>query len=70
MKYLIMDTKFEDEQNIRKTNELTTEKLRTYKGFESISEEEAAASVDAIRKLAKILFYLYLNEEKRQTKQP
>ncbi|HWY09920.1 MAG TPA: hypothetical protein VN026_01280 [Bacteroidia bacterium] len=48
----------------KETNELTTEKLKTYKGFEDLNEEKAKESIKAIRSLARILFSAYTNENK------
>lgn len=58
---------------IKKVNEpiefeLTYEKLKTYKGFENSTEEEAEKQIYAIKKLAKILFYLYLSDEHNNRK--
>ena len=46
--------------------DLTYEKLKTYKGFEDITEAQAEKEIDNIKRLAKVLYYLYLNEQ--QTK--
>lgn len=40
-------------------SELTVEKLRTYKGFETVSEEEALIFIENIKAFAKILFGMY-----------
>lgn len=42
---------------------LTYEKLKTYRGFENLKEEEAEVHIDSIKKLARILYYMYLNDE-------
>lgn len=39
--------------------ELSYEKLKTFKGFENINETEAEKQILVIKKLAKILFYMY-----------
>ena len=44
--------------------ELTYEKLKTYKGFENVTEAEAVKEIEIIKKLAKILYYMYLKEQK------
>jgi ERCC4-type nuclease len=44
--------------------ELTYEKLKTYKGFENITEAEAVKEIEIIKKLAKILYYMYLKDQK------
>jgi ribosomal protein S21 len=43
--------------------ELTYETLKQYKGFEKTSEVEASKQIETIKRLAKILFYLHLNEQ-------
>lgn len=44
--------------------ELTYEKLKMYKGFENSTEEEAIKQIEIIKKLARILYYMYMNELK------
>ena len=44
--------------------DLTYEKLKKYKGFENSTEEEAIKEIEIIKKLAKILLYMYKNEQK------
>lgn len=44
-------------------SELTYEKLKTYDGFENVTEEEAQVQIEIIRKLARILHYMYMNEQ-------
>ena len=44
--------------------ELTFEKLKTYSGFENVTEEEAVKEIQIIKKLAKILYYMYLKDQK------
>lgn len=43
--------------------ELNFEKLKTYKGFESVTEEESIKQIEAIKKMAKIVFHLYETEQ-------
>jgi hypothetical protein len=43
-------------------SELTIEKLKTYKGFEDFSEEQAEIAIANIKRLAKFLFGLYSKE--------
>ena len=45
-------------------NELNFEKLKTYKGFENISEDEARAEIERIKSLARILLGIYVKENK------
>lgn len=49
-------------------SELTYEKLKTYKGFENITEPESVKYIESIKKLAKILFYLYEHEQQTKLK--
>jgi hypothetical protein len=44
-------------------NELTYEQLKKYKGFEDITETQAEKEIENIKRLAKILYYLYINEQ-------
>ncbi len=44
-------------------NELTYEQLKKYKGFEDITETQAEKEIETIKRLAKILYYLYINEQ-------
>ena len=58
-------------KQINKVNEtpqtgLTYEKLKTYKGFEDITEAQAEKEIDNIKRLAKVLYYLYLNEQQTE----
>lgn len=46
--------------------ELTYEQLKTYKGFENLKEEEAGIYIHTIKKLAKILYYMYLHDEQNK----
>ena len=45
--------------NQNSNSELTIEKLRTYKGFENFTEEQAQIAIVNIKRLAKILFGIY-----------
>lgn len=57
-------------KNNQVNSELTIEKLKTMKGFENVTDSEAEKEIDTIKKLAKILFYLYVKEEQKdQTKE-
>jgi hypothetical protein len=42
--------------------ELTIEKLRSYTGFESFSDQQAQIAILNIKRLAKILFSIYQND--------
>ncbi len=44
-------------------NELTYEQLKKYKGFEDLTETQAEKEIENIKRLAKILYYLYINEQ-------
>lgn len=48
--------------NQNSNSELTVEKLKTYKGFENFTEEEANIAILNIKRLAKILFGMYIND--------
>ena len=52
-----------DKEESNPQSELSFEKLRTYKGFENVTEEEAQIQIEIIRKLARILHYMYMNEQ-------
>ncbi len=47
-------------------NELTYEKLKTFKGFENVTEAQAKKEIETIKRLAKILYYLYMHEERNE----
>ncbi len=42
-------------------SELTIEKLRTYKGFENFTDEQAQKFITNIKRLTKLLFGMYSN---------
>ena len=46
-------------------NELTPEKLRAYKGFENCTDEEAEKQIHTIKKLAKVLYHLHQEDERK-----
>ncbi len=48
--------------NQNSNSELTIEKLRTYKGFENFTEEQAQIAILNIKRLAKLLFGMYSND--------
>ncbi len=45
--------------NQKSNSELTIEKLRTYKGFENFTEEQAQNFITNIKRLTKLLFGMY-----------
>ena len=47
---------------VGQNSELTIEKLRTYKGFENFTEEQAKIAIENIKRMAKLLFNLYTND--------
>lgn len=49
---------------INNENNLTPEKLRTYKGFENLSDEEVEKNIELIKVFADILYRLYCNENR------
>ena len=49
-------------EGLNKTD-LTCEKLKQYKGFENITEVEAEQQIEIIKRLAKILYNMYMNEQ-------
>ena len=50
-------------------SELSFEKLKTYKGFENSTEEEAQKQIEIIKKLAKILYCMYMDEQQKNNNQ-
>jgi hypothetical protein len=48
--------------------DLTIVELKKYKGFENSTEEEAEKQIEVIETLARILYYLYVEEEKENRK--
>ena len=49
--------------------DLTIEKLRTYEGFENISEEKAVEDIKVIKTVARALYDIYLQiNQKRETR--
>lgn len=49
-------------------SELTTAKLRSYTGFENFTEEQALIAIQNIKRLAKILFSFYQNDNPPETR--
>ncbi len=48
-------------------NELTIEKLRTYSGFEDVSEDEAKEHIKLIKTFARVLFDVYKNDQIKES---
>ncbi len=48
-------------------SELTIEKLRTYSGFENVSEEEAKEHIELIKTFARVLFDVYQNNQTKES---
>ncbi len=46
-------------------NELTYEQIKKYKGFENTNEAEAEKQIEFIKRMAKVMFYMYTNEQKQ-----
>ena len=49
--------------------ELTIEKLRAYDGFENSTEAEAIQQIEIVKKLAKILHCMFMNEQQMNNTQ-
>ncbi len=49
----------------RKQTELTFVSLKQYKGFENTSETEAEKQIDFIKRMAKVLYYMNIDEQKQ-----
>lgn len=47
---------------IQSNSKLTPEKLRTYKGFENISDEEAIQQIEIINSFVRILRGIYVKQ--------
>ena len=47
---------------------LTIEKLRTFKGLEKLSEQEAQKVIESIRRFSKIMLRLYYQLKKKQNR--
>lgn len=45
-------------------SELTYENLKKYKGFEDTSEAESEKQIEFIKRMAKVMYYMYINETK------
>jgi hypothetical protein len=63
-----MSTKNENDE-LKGTSPLTIEKLKTYPGFENLSDEEATDAVRSIKACAQFFFELYVANKKENEKQ-
>jgi ribosomal protein S21 len=54
--------------NRQVNSELTYEHLKKYKGFEDISEAEAEKQIEFIKRMAKVMYYMYIDEQKSKNK--
>jgi hypothetical protein len=54
---------------LKGTSPLTTEKLKTYPGFENLSDEEAKEAVRTIKTCAQFFFDLYVSNKRENEKQ-
>jgi hypothetical protein len=54
--------------NEHSKSELTTTKLRSYTGFENFTEEQALLAIQNIKRMAKILFSFYQNDNSPETR--
>lgn len=48
--------------------ELTYEQLKKYKGFENVTEAQAEKEIENIKRLTKVLYYLYVYEQQMNSK--
>lgn len=51
--------------NRQVNNELTYEHLKKYKGFEDTSEAEAEKQIEFIKRMVKVMYYMYINEQQK-----
>ncbi len=61
-----MDSQRESSFNFTSAKKFTAEKLRTYKGLENISDEEAQEAIDTLEQFAIMIITLYSREKNRQ----
>lgn len=52
----------------KQNTELTFEKLKTYPGFENITEAESVKQIDSIKRFAKLLYSMYKSDLERKAK--
>jgi len=60
-----MDDFLSHSNSFIENDELTVEKLRTYKGFENVSEEQAIQDITTIKAFARILYEKYKQENQK-----
>lgn len=53
----------------KKHKRLTIEELRSFKGLENLSDEEALEAIEALEKLSVIMFELYQQHKAKQNEQ-
>lgn len=58
------DSELSDEKNKTRLNELTIKKLKTYKGFENITDQQAQESLNVIKTFARVLADIYKQRNK------
>ena len=58
-----------DQVNSQKVPEVTYAELKTFKGFENLTEAEAEKELIVINKIARIMYFLYVNEHEPNNKQ-
>ena len=56
-----------DDNTYMSKKPLTKEKIKTYKGFENISEEEAEEILTSIDTLCQIIYGQYQNQKRRKS---
>ena len=54
---------------LKGTSPLTAEKLKTYPGFENLSDEEAKEAIRTIRTCARFFFELYVSDKRKNEEQ-
>lgn len=50
--------------NRQVNSELNYEHLKKYKGFEDINEADAEKQIEFIKRMAKVMYYMYIEEQK------
>ena len=58
------DSELSDEKRKITSNELTINKLKTYKGFENITDQQAQESLNVIKTFARVLADIYKQQNK------
>ena len=65
---------FKDDKPMKKSRKvklpmqgsLTVEKLRTYKGFENSTQEDAVKEIEVIKRLARIMYNMYMADIRKR----